>query len=239
MRRECRESFPRHRLQMKPLIRTHVPCCMSGLLTRGGGENVPGSPGACATHNVAYLLRGPWDKLVLVVLDSLKETQHVKGEATKLGLSFTYSAHLSMPLWSSDLESFHERFFHRNSNSMEILSRSHPKCGVVIAMQFCTWHDGCLGAACTDFVSDLLSYNGVKLNPIVHQNWITMEQSFVQWTPFQLKLTPVCSVWAIPVIEEHCANICFCLWQNCKKLSKCWCGVIYIIWTPSGIHGST
>ena len=46
MRREWRECFPRHRLQMKPLVSdtglhhdtcvTHVPWCMSGLLTRGG-----------------------------------------------------------------------------------------------------------------------------------------------------------------------------------------------------------
>ena len=37
---------------------THVPWCMSGSLTRGGGENVPGIPGACATRNFTYLLRG-------------------------------------------------------------------------------------------------------------------------------------------------------------------------------------
>ena len=29
---------------------THVPWCMSGSLTRCGGENVPGIPGACATR---------------------------------------------------------------------------------------------------------------------------------------------------------------------------------------------
>ena len=50
--------FPRHRLQRKLLVSdpgmhhgtcvTHVPWCMSGSLTRGGGENVPGIPGACA-----------------------------------------------------------------------------------------------------------------------------------------------------------------------------------------------
>ena len=50
--------FPRHRLQRKPLVNdpgmhhgtcvTHVPWCISGSLTRGGGENVPGIPGACA-----------------------------------------------------------------------------------------------------------------------------------------------------------------------------------------------
>ena len=62
MRRECRERFPRHRVQMKPLDSdpdthhstcvTHVPWCMSGSLTRGDGENVPGIPGACVTHNL-------------------------------------------------------------------------------------------------------------------------------------------------------------------------------------------
>ena len=47
MRRECRERFPRHRLQRKPLVSdpgmhhgtcvTHVPWCMSGSLNCGGG----------------------------------------------------------------------------------------------------------------------------------------------------------------------------------------------------------
>ena len=70
MHRECRERFPRHRLQRKPLISdpsmlhgtcvTHVPWCMSGSLIRGGGENVPGISGACATHSFAHLVRGPW-----------------------------------------------------------------------------------------------------------------------------------------------------------------------------------
>ena len=50
--------FPHRRLQRKPLVSdpgmhhgtcvTHVPWCMSWSLTRGGGENVPGIPGACA-----------------------------------------------------------------------------------------------------------------------------------------------------------------------------------------------
>ena len=69
MSRECREHFPSHRLQRKPLVSdpvmhhgtcvTHVPWCMSGSLNRGGGENVPGIPGTCATHNFTYLARGP------------------------------------------------------------------------------------------------------------------------------------------------------------------------------------
>ena len=48
MRRECRERFPRHWFQRKQLVSdpdlhqgtcvTHVPWCMSGSLSRGGGE---------------------------------------------------------------------------------------------------------------------------------------------------------------------------------------------------------
>ena len=50
--------FPRRRFQRKPLVSdpgmhhgtcvTHVPWCMSGSLTCGDGENVPGIPRACA-----------------------------------------------------------------------------------------------------------------------------------------------------------------------------------------------
>ena len=42
---------------------THVPWCMPGSLTTvsiefDNGENVPGIPGACATRNFTYLIRG-------------------------------------------------------------------------------------------------------------------------------------------------------------------------------------
>ena len=67
-------KFLRHRLQRKPLVSDpdmhhctcvmHVPWCMSGSLTRGGEENVPGIPGACAIHNFTYLARGPCFDLV-------------------------------------------------------------------------------------------------------------------------------------------------------------------------------
>ena len=39
---------------------TYGPWWMSGSLTRGGGENVPGIPGACATRDFLYLLRGQY-----------------------------------------------------------------------------------------------------------------------------------------------------------------------------------
>ena len=70
LRRECRERFPRHRLQRKPLVSdpgmhhgtyvTHVPWCMSGSLTRSGGGNVTSISGACATRNFTYLGLFPW-----------------------------------------------------------------------------------------------------------------------------------------------------------------------------------
>ena len=37
---------------------THVPWCMSGSLTRGGGENVSSIPGTYVTRNFTYLVRG-------------------------------------------------------------------------------------------------------------------------------------------------------------------------------------
>ena len=59
--------YPRLRLERKSLDSdpgmhhgtcvTHVPCCMSGSLTRDDGENVPGIPGACAIRNFTYLAR--------------------------------------------------------------------------------------------------------------------------------------------------------------------------------------
>ena len=70
MRRECRERFPHHRFQRKPLVSDpgmhhgtrdmHVPWCLLGSLNRSDGENVPGIPCACASGNFAYLVRGPW-----------------------------------------------------------------------------------------------------------------------------------------------------------------------------------
>ena len=59
----------RHRLQRKPIVSdpgmhhgtcdAHVPWCMLESLNRGGGENAPGIPGACAAHSFTYLSRGP------------------------------------------------------------------------------------------------------------------------------------------------------------------------------------
>ena len=55
--------FPRHRFQRKPLVGDlgmhHGKWFMSGSLTRGGGENVPGISCVCPNHNFTNLIRGP------------------------------------------------------------------------------------------------------------------------------------------------------------------------------------
>ena len=74
----CREFigenvFPATDFQRNPLVSdpgmhhgtcvTYVPCCMSGSLTRGGGENVPTGEFPAQrpmTRNFTYLARGPW-----------------------------------------------------------------------------------------------------------------------------------------------------------------------------------
>ena len=69
MHRECRERFPRHR-------GLAIPTCITARASRtfrdawrdrylaisfevGGGENVPGIPGACATRSFTHLIKGP------------------------------------------------------------------------------------------------------------------------------------------------------------------------------------
>ena len=69
MRRKYRERYPHHWLQRKPLVRdpgmhhstcvTHVPWCMSGSLTRGGGEKFSAFPAHSQTCRFTYLARVP------------------------------------------------------------------------------------------------------------------------------------------------------------------------------------
>ena len=73
MRRECRERFPHHRGIAIPTCitarawRTCRDVCRDRYLAvsyeAGGGENVSGIPGACATRNFTYLARGPWQAI--------------------------------------------------------------------------------------------------------------------------------------------------------------------------------
>ena len=73
---------PSQRLQRKPLFGdpgmrhgtcvTHVPWCMSGSLTRGGGENVPGISRACATRKFTYLVRGIYTCFMILAASLVK-----------------------------------------------------------------------------------------------------------------------------------------------------------------------
>ena len=67
---------------------THVPWCMSGLLTRGGGGNVPNIPGACATRNFMYLARGPWDHGTCWYVTATLSSMHLADKNS--GLVCTY-----------------------------------------------------------------------------------------------------------------------------------------------------
>ena len=53
---------------------THVPWCMPRSLTRAGGENVPGIPGACTIRNFTYLARGPWANIREPLANNLEYT---------------------------------------------------------------------------------------------------------------------------------------------------------------------
>ena len=93
----CRERFPRHWVQRKPLISdpdiqhgtcvTRVPWCTSGSLTRGGEENVPDLPGAYITRNFTYLTKVPCSvrskgtllsEFAFLKLQILFKTMHLK-----------------------------------------------------------------------------------------------------------------------------------------------------------------
>ena len=65
---------------------------------------------------------------------------------------------------------FHERFFHRNSNSMGNSFCCHPSYIVAIAIKFCTWHDNCTVVVCSNFCNGMIPCNGVTLKLIFHRN---------------------------------------------------------------------
>ena len=76
---------------------THVPWCMPGSLTRGfpalesvARKNVPGIPGACATRNAAYLVRGPWSDR----LDQVRHRSYVHAERSLLTKIFNNPYHI-------------------------------------------------------------------------------------------------------------------------------------------------
>ena len=115
------ERFSRHRLQRKPLVSdpgmhhgtcfTHVPWCMSGSPTRGGGENVPGIPGSDATRNFAYLVRGPLFQLNVVIVCDFFMISFGIANRDNIMLVITHTSILTQPR-SNDLYTKWWKYIH-------------------------------------------------------------------------------------------------------------------------------
>ena len=91
--------FPRRRIQRKTRVSdpgmhhgscvTHVPWCMSGLLTRGGGKNVPGIPGACAPEILRIWQEAhgnEWERGVYKMSGEIQNRRGVKSKLSIVGL---------------------------------------------------------------------------------------------------------------------------------------------------------
>ena len=118
---------------------------------------------------------------------------------------------------SIDRGTFNKRFFHRNSNSMEISFCSNPGWDKAIALKFCTWHDSCTVVACAKFCSNIAPYNGVTLKSIFHRIWITWK-SFVKWDPFLQILQ--CPIPQCTSLEQKCTHLIsevmhYGIWDRC------------------------
>ena len=74
--RNAENVLPHCRFQRKPLVSdpamhhgtcvTHVPWCMSGSLTCGDGENVPGIPGSCAPAILRIWQEAHWAHYIYI-----------------------------------------------------------------------------------------------------------------------------------------------------------------------------
>ena len=73
---------------------------------------------------------------------------------------------------------FHERFFSRNLNSIEISCCSHPSFGEMIVMKFYTWNDNC-----AKFCSNVIPTIKLHLKSSFHRIWISLGKSFMNWAP--------------------------------------------------------
>ena len=118
----------RHPIQWEPLVSdpgmhhgtcvTHVPWCMSGSLTRGGGENVPGIPGACSTRNFTYLVRGPLihkppkyrDRRFALIYEFIHLKNREAAQRNFLDDHYQYAAYLCQPEAAFIYDDSHVRF---------------------------------------------------------------------------------------------------------------------------------
>ena len=102
---------PRRRFQRKPLVSdpgmhhgtcvTHVPGCMSGSLTCGDGENVPGIPGACAPAILRIWQEAHWSTVSRSWWQLWKSMGNVQAAIFNITLP-TYPKSKTSPLHTND-----------------------------------------------------------------------------------------------------------------------------------------
>ena len=119
MRRECRERFPRHRLQRKPLVSdpdmhhgtcvTHVPWCMSGSPTCDGGGKRSRHSDHMRNPQFYVSGRGPWRLRHLVLMITLSVViDHIAHRRYHCGMWAGHRVHVcfrltldnSLSLWA-------------------------------------------------------------------------------------------------------------------------------------------
>ena len=116
---------------------------------------------------------------------------------------------------------FHEQFFHRNSNSIEILFCCYQSYNKVIAMKLCIWHDSCaVVAACANLFSVIrLNYTNSSIS-IFPRIFLTAEKNSSWNGPrFQLPWLP-CSPVMSCIDLDRLKEIVVCPTQSA------WCQVL-------------
>ena len=129
---------------------THVSWCMSGSLTYGGGENVPGIPSACATRNFTYLSRAhalptrllTWRRIHFYVIQfTLNSPQDEKDTEVVDSLAYTvypkkYAHGFVVLCFVVVMQSF-------IMNSREVFIHIHQGCfagtGAIVRLPQCQW----------------------------------------------------------------------------------------------------
>ena len=84
---------------------------------------------------------------------------------------------------------FHKRFFHHNSNLMEISLSSNSITDGHIATKFGTCHDSPAVVLCAKCCSDHFISFWMRAKWNFHHIWIVMEKLLVKWAPDQ---QPIC-----------------------------------------------
>ena len=100
-----------------------------------------------------------WNILELYSLPRIFHFQHHKGGYVE-DFSEVADVSKSFPR-KTTTGPFHEWYFQRNSNWMEISFCSYRSHSCVIAIKICTSHDSCVVMVCAIFYSDTTTYNGV------------------------------------------------------------------------------